>query len=360
MAPTVVPTLPFELIQAIVEDAWLGATNHDDRRELFRALSASHPFLDKILISTFGNYPTFHVNTRLDTGLNARLDSGAAPLEDIDLYRTAVERHVLAHQHPQGSTDILDTETPLCPPMHVRLDVTHFRAVVASQNKLWEDYINALKELPSVTSAHSLTITSTHITRLTRRPAHPGYAPGSLLLAANAFPSLTHLRLDCDWRSHGNGLSKPLSISLPTVRFLRIRAPQCHCVQHPRGAAASGPEFMREHCLLARLLAALPRLAHIHLDTPLLLEFLLPPRSVRTLTLEAAVVPRVGGEGEGKSRTLIGYKVAGAVRAGLLQGLAKGLGPGKIWVRSRAADTWGYEAALQACQAHGVQFEEDM
>ena len=338
-------TLPPELVRPVVLDAWLSEA--DDRRiSLLHALSTAHPALEEIMAETYLKYPFFRVNTMLE--------DDATLLEDIAFYKRATDRLVASSSSRPSPT--VDTTPQNHLPIHVRLEVTNLHIETDDQRSRWRNYTTALLQLP-MTSTRSLSIAAAEGSVLTEHIT-------PLLSVASRLPALTHLRLDYTYTFSSAPDTDWPNFSCAATRFLRLRIPP-----FTLQPAVALSKYMLYMLVLHNLFECLRGVTHVHLDAPVPLQSLIAMHSLRrlrTLTLEAApadpTAPAPAPLKLGRVRTVVGYGVVDAMRNGFLQwpsDLPEGM-PRRILVRSRAAETEGFDEARQACEECGIRFEEDL
>jgi len=313
--------LPFELGEAIVEEAWLGCADSNSRWSLYRALrSVNRMWCDIAVIVCLR-----HVI------LECRMD--------VLWYRKITEKHraplLPGQSQSRYSANAWDG------PSHLRFVMAEdFRKDLFVD---WSDYFTGLHSLvPRCLSAQILIIEG---------GLHPNHDKWTALFKfLSKLGSLESLRLI--WPrpivpTLYNAYFPNIAITSVKRLFLSRSPHRCGCI---------GPE--RQWCLSRNLFAQFPDVVHLHLESPCFLKGLCPhPPSLEVVTLEAPPTQSITGREPFSS--IMGYNVAAALNNGFLRQPETTLPQRRIVVNTGPVLPLGWRQAQEACELHGIALHQN-
>lgn len=310
------PPLPFELLETIVEDAWLTCTGSADRWELFDALH--------------------------------RVDPTWAELADV-----VASRIVL---------------------LECSFDIARYNALTIADGSMWEHGFASHSCLQAASRSHlryalvpefsifgDCNSWSEHFQRL--RVFVPHCYSAELIFKKDT--SDLH-KEDGKWEAMFTFLA-----TLPELRHLHLRPevesdaflPRTHIPQvtHLRLStlkACRCEGWERERCLFRNILMRMPAVRHIRLEGPTFLRRFTPCRTpLESLTLDAPPMQAIARREPYSS--VMEYNITAALNRGLMRRDKKdwGKSPRCIIVNTGVQLPLGWEHAQAACVAHGVTLE---
>ncbi|KAI0629121.1 hypothetical protein C8Q77DRAFT_306560 [Trametes polyzona] len=135
--------------------------------------------------------------------------------------------------------------------------------------------------------------------------------------------------------------------SLPNIRCLRFRVcPECDCERLDEGCT-----HPKSHCPNWQLMSAFTNLERLHIDNPVFLKHIIPPTTLRTLTLEASPASLA------RSGSIVGYNISSALRRGLFGAKVPAEQQCRTVIINTSTDDdkpVGWIPAAKACQDHGI------
>lgn len=382
--------LPTETISHILKDLWESTSSPAERKELYETIGAASPRLRDILVLVAMRYvvidtagfKTDDIELYKSIARHAASLSGLPPLEDETSEKQRVARLFDSYGDPAWGTG-----TPHRRPYHyphaavfpanahVRLDgfaLYRFdderHRFDASETQSWSALLTTVRALLGADSCTSFTLATP--TTASRSPVLKQAVPALLFWhLLRHLPALASLRLDCYFEPLYSTGQACAPIPLPHVTFLRLtHHPACECSRDHRDqwSPRRRADGHLKTCLAVSLLEAFPSLVALHIENPVFLKNLAPPRSLRTLTIEAPPVVHIAGREAYSS--IVEYNVASAVRRGFmcgprssstsspsLEAEAEAEAEGReIVVLTGRANPLGWSVAQKACEEKGV------